>query len=782
MNKKCYVILALILMLSPIILAPLAHAAVERIPLPRLSGIYYEEVTDPDVATQRFEACDFDFYPDIIRKDIVDKLLGENNTLISQPGFHVCYIGINTRDYVPDDAGQPDAGRPLAPLNWTDFRQALAWAGLSMDEKEVAIDQIYGAGVVVPAYTIIPEALGVWHNPYVEKPGCNFTKAWEILQGSGFYINETTGQLIQPNGVPVRDSIDVIAPAEAPTSVEFTKRWVWKWNNFTQVFLGVTNCKFNLAVIPFNTEVVNAFYWRDFDMYFLCWGLSRFPDFIYDFFHSSQDMPWGYNSPGLHDPVLDALLEKIKWGLVYEEKLEACYEAQKILVEVDVPYVYLYHRNYWCALKNYYGYTGEDRRLVNAVNMKGTGADNGWTWMHMHWSTNRSGGWVNYIWGSRADNYHPGWADSAYEIWVIGQALEGLTAVNPDLKDIPFISVSWKAETFDWPPLNIYNGTKVTFRIRGDVKWQDGVPFTVEDIKFAWDYMKNFPRFYSTYEYLMWVEIHDPYTITAYLNVTSQYVIYDYAGLAMMFPKHIYEKEGSIDIDPATISYEDWMGSSPATGLPLTALVGTGPYYILYGSIDEAKTHGKLVRNPNYWINSPVKGAINISGRIDPGVAADYSIVITNYGAKPEGQDEFTSVTIEAVELYVNDQLFDVAYVSITIPPFDYVVLDPETDLGFDPLIINDPCVHNLTLKIYEAGVAEPIDVYTVPVWVTLRYDLNLDCMVRIDDVFTAAMAFGSSPPPFPGHERWDERADVNDDLMVRIDDIFAIAQRFGWP
>jgi hypothetical protein len=54
--------------------------------------------------------------------------------------------------------------------------------------------------------------------------------------------------------------------------------------------------------------------------------------------------------------------------------------------------------------------------------------------------------------------------------------------------------------------------------------------------------------------------------------------------------------------------------------------------------------------------------------------------------------------------------------------------------------------------------------------------DLNGDDYVGIDDVFTAAVSFGSEL----GHPRWNPEADLNQDHYVGIDDIFMIASRFG--
>lgn len=782
MSKKIYTMIALLMMLSFVVSGP-AYAAVQRIAPPRLDEIVATVESDPDIAWQMFKDGLYDMVPDVIRADHLTEAQTLGHTTLSTPGFHVCYAAPNARDYVPSDAGQPDAGRPLAPLNYSAFRQAMAWAGLSMTEKELAINDIYGAGVNTAAYTIIPEALGVWHNPYCAKPGGNYTKAWEILEAAGFYVSG--GLLYQPNGVVVRDTIDVLSPLEAPTSVEFCQRFVDQWNDFFDNFVAVTNCNFVNAVTPFNTMVVNAFLYRNFDVYWLCWGLSRFPDYLYDFFHSSQDFPWGYNSPGIDDPTLDAYIETVKWGLVYEDKLAAAHAAQCLLVEDLVPYIYFYHRIYWTITRD---------TLENEIVMSGVGADNGWTWMLMNWG-NGSGGSVNYNWGVEPDNLHPGWADSAYESWFNGLLLDGLTAVSPGLEDLPWIAVDWEMETFDWAPLGIVDGTKVTFRIRDDAFWHDGWPVTVEDVKFSWEFMRNFPRYYSVYEYLMWVEIIDPNTIAAYFDITSQYIVYDLAGLGLLFPKHIYNPDWHSVIDTVTArpelsTWQDWMadytGPIPAevagwapgmpspTGRPNSALVGSGTYY--FHDLTPAMDIGVVKRNPSYWLQGGVGVGIDVPGRITPDTDQPWNVVISNVGCKDNDTMELTGVSIASFKVYVDSVFETEVSVGLSLDPWTY------DTFVVNPSILNLPCgPHLVTIEVYETGDSvNPIATTYKTIFFCSIYDLNYDFYVGVDDIVRAAEAFGSAPPPFPGNERWDERADVNDDFYVGVDDIVEIAENFG--
>jgi ABC-type transport system substrate-binding protein len=564
-------------------------------------------------------------------------------------------MGINMRDYVPDDAGQPDAGRHLEPLNFTGFRLALAWAGLSRDEKAAAITEIHGGPITTPCDTVVPPALGVWFDPTVVAPGCNYTRARkELIDKGGFYI--VGDKLFQPNGIQVRDNIEVLSPSPAPTSVAHAQKWCDKWNEFFHTFLGVTNP--TLVNTPNPSYSNRAFNYRNHDIYMLCWSLGRFPDYLYDFFHGSQDIPWGYNSPGINDPELNALLETIKWGLVYEEKLAACHRAQHIIVEEEPVYCPIYSRTYFSVYKDYFYYTGNDIALVNMVNMYGFGPDNGWTRVLMHWSNIPVGGGYKYCVGGPVENLHPGWANWAYEWEILNYLVDGLITTRPDLGDAPWIACNWTVEPFVWLPLGVKEGTKIRFQIRSDVTWHDGVPVTVKDIQFALGtspdtgFIRNFPRYSSIYEYLAWTEIVDPCTIDIYLNVTSQFILYDLAGVALLWPKHIYADPtnqyafdsahgwlydhgyDSVNDDPSQIRTDMPNPDPLATNENLTALIGCGPYIFDYW--DYTTETGHVTKFPDYWVDSPIKQNFIQPQRVDPGGIFEYYVELVNTGSKED--------------------------------------------------------------------------------------------------------------------------------------------------
>jgi ABC-type transport system substrate-binding protein len=784
-------------------------------PQPQFDEAFMKVISDPDAATAAFQACEVEFMPDMIRWANINKLIGEKQIVLAMGGYHYCYIGINCRSYVPDDYGQPDAGRPLAPLNWTDFRQALLWAGLSHAEKEAAILQIYGGPVVTAVDSPVPPTYGVWHWEPPYYPGCNYTLAREYLFASGFTI--AGGKLVQPNGVIARDTIEVLSPASAPTSVAFTGKFVTKWNDFMDNFLGVTNCNFVNNPVDFGTVLVpRAFDYRNFDMYFLCWSLGRFTDYLYDFFHSSQDYPGSNNAPGLKDAALDADLLIVKWGMNETEQLAAAYDAQRLLVFELCPTIELYSRTYFTAFKNYtyYNPQHDPMWLDGLVNAKGVGADNGWTWGLADWEwlqeqPEEVGGTIKYVLGANLVNLHAGWATSAYEWDVLNRIFDGLLGTDEQMADLPSVACKWTVVPFDWPDLNIYNGTKVTFQIRSDVLWHDLHPVDIYDVKFALDFVRNFPRYGPIYEYLMWTQIVDPCTIDIYMNITSRYIIYDLAGVALLWPEHMYGCNFTVAGplgDDITYYYNSswspgahhnlgWLaehGYNPVNAAVNTitytvgearkALIGCGPYVFDYWDPQTAIAH--VVKFHHYWVNEPIMVNIIQPQKWENCTPFYYWIEIVNVGAEAiEEPEELGDFVIDLIELTADGVVIDVIQGPIPVLLFRYILLGP-FEWHFDK------CWHYMDVHVYGyttywASQGHPelalYANYTCPMVITLPEDVNNDCYVGIDDIFAAASAFGSGPPPFPGYERWNERVDLIPDFYIGIDDIFDIATFFGW-
>ena len=158
-----------------------------------------------------------------------------------------------------------------------------------------------------------------------------------------------------------------------------------------------------------------------------------------------------------------------------------------------------------------------------------------------------------------------------------GLIYDGLVQSDKDLNYIPAIAESWQ---FSKDCLSL------TFKLRKDVKWHDGKPFTGEDVLFTYKAMMN-PKTPTAYrddfELVKEVQVLDPYTVR--VNYSQPFAKAVQSWGQSMLPKHLlakYVEEGKLREAPQ-----------------VTTPVGTGPYRFL-----ESKTGEKvvLVANKDYYV------------------------------------------------------------------------------------------------------------------------------------------------------------------------------------
>jgi peptide/nickel transport system substrate-binding protein len=158
-----------------------------------------------------------------------------------------------------------------------------------------------------------------------------------------------------------------------------------------------------------------------------------------------------------------------------------------------------------------------------------------------------------------------------------GLIYDGLVQTDKDLNYVPSIAESWQFSK---------DCLALTLKLRKDVKWHDGKPFTAEDVLFTYKAMMN-PKTPTAYrddfELVKDVQVPDPYTVRVIYSQPYAKALGSW-GQAML-PKHLLEKyveEGRLREAPQ-----------------VTKPVGTGPYRFL-----ESKTGEKvvLVSNKDYYV------------------------------------------------------------------------------------------------------------------------------------------------------------------------------------
>ena len=126
----------------------------------------------------------------------------------------------------------------------------------------------------------------------------------------------------------------------------------------------------------------------------------------------------------------------------------------------------------------------------------------------------------------------------------------------------------------------------LTFKLRENVKWHDGVPFTSADVKYTFEEIlkKHHPRGRATFANLEQVDTPDRHTAIFKLSKPSAYMLAALsASESPILPKHLFEK------------------GDPTTSPLLAAPVGTGPFK--FAEWQRGKFI-RLVRNPDYWVRA----------------------------------------------------------------------------------------------------------------------------------------------------------------------------------
>jgi len=163
---------------------------------------------------------------------------------------------------------------------------------------------------------------------------------------------------------------------------------------------------------------------------------------------------------------------------------------------------------------------------------------------------------------------------------------DGLVQIDKDLNWVPSMAESWQ---FSKDCLTL------TFKLRKNVRWHDGKPFTAEDVLFTYKTMMN-PKTPTAYrddfELVRDVQVLDPYTVRVMYSQPYAKAVGSW-GTAML-PKHLlakYVEEGKLREAPQ-----------------VTQPVGTGPYRFLEWKSGEKVV---LVANKDYYVEGrPYLGRI----------------------------------------------------------------------------------------------------------------------------------------------------------------------------
>jgi ABC-type transport system substrate-binding protein len=304
---------------------------------PNVDAAVYTIYGSQDAALLALRAGEVDFVinPLGLQRGLLDQVQGDPNVTVienSVNGFR--YLSFNNR---------------REPMNDCAFRQAMA----VLIDKEFVTGTIL-QGVAFPLYTFVPVGNAAWYYDDVPKLGQGLTREERvnlsnaILEGAGFSWTDDVkptwnadgghvdpgGRLILPSGSPSPD-LDLWAPSAGYDPLRSTFAiWIETWAREGGIPITANLAGFNVLVPLIFTE-------QDFDMYILGWSLGIFPDYLNDFFVSSQAVEDGNNAGGYINPEFDAQSE----ALLTCDSVVACKEISdnlQIILSEEVPYVLLF--------------------------------------------------------------------------------------------------------------------------------------------------------------------------------------------------------------------------------------------------------------------------------------------------------------------------------------------------------------------------------------------------------------------------------------------------------
>jgi peptide/nickel transport system substrate-binding protein len=318
---------------------------------------------------------------------------------------------------------------------------------------------------------------------------------------------------------------------------------------------------------------------RDFDACTNAWSMSRDPDVLYSFYHSSSDVEGGYNMSGIADPELDRALGELRYAPDEAAAHEAASKAQKRLADL-MPVIPIYSR---------YSISATRSDWDGIFTTERSNSDNLFTLLSM---APKDGGTRPIYWNITEEirTLNPLVSSTAYDWTVLGTIYDTLIAVDPyTFEDMPWLAERWGIESEG-------SGSVLTFELRDGLRWQDGHPLTAEDVAYSLQFIKdnNVPRFFDSVKDIESIEFDKAErTIRVKMGNVSFWHLHNIGGMLVM-PKHILEN---------VPEWRTWQPTNrphkASDGTVLTELIGTGPFMFRESRTGE---YVHMTRNENYFL------------------------------------------------------------------------------------------------------------------------------------------------------------------------------------
>lgn len=830
----------------------------ERIELfgPRIDRILIKiyEGTDPEFAA--LQQGEIDITDWALTKSWITTFSTDPNIRVVGYGGEVGYYTFNFNHNNNTNLGNPPNPtypnpRFPNPTSVPALRQALSHL-----VDRVALVAGPGEGLYDAIFTPIPSYMKAWIHPDIKYGGLleplayppSISAAAAKLTAGGFPIGSDGWRYWDMNGNGVKDA------GEDLNLIIYTRMDALRKGAGDMLCAGLDDPAIKIHYTRYAVGGGDA--WqkcmveKDYHAYTAGWiFIGPDPDYLYDLYHwdnyyHPEDPP---NFGGINDPTLNDLSKNgIKYAPDVTTALNSVLAWQERFAEIaaEIPLAST------SAPKAYFKtYTGGNKG-VPVVPDDGENKYRGAAWTHI---VNEMGQGENAI--MTTHNAYPegfyfgdgkmtmryGWKEYGmpetlnplYSSWyweweVLSRIFDSLGGRDPYTKgpfELPFLAENWTVGTWI-DPADSKEKSKVTIKIRPDAAWQDGTPFTLDDVVFTFVELpklleaKSAPAVWwqPTIDQMQSFFVVDKYTVEILLKVKSVWAVGWVVG-NIIIPRHIWKP--LIETQPVEVfsgnlwpahpeAFVGSFGFTLKTVTESTILMERHPSY--YQTMDKCvnKITGSLegitITSADYTgATPPTAPHIFAPNKVKPSASSKYP------GGDPAGTVNVT-VRIPLTNLNWNftqdvDKTVELVYpdghTEVVVPTTNVVI--PAHDVHIETVTLSNLGVGNYTIKVtveiksgefYDWVMAnlnstqqqERLGPRTVSksFWVTIPEDISgkgtinvpePDITVDMKDVRQAAKAFGS----YPGHARWSAVADMNGDYSVDMKDIRAIAKLFGW-
>ncbi len=437
-----------------------------------------------------------------------------------------------------------------APMNWTAFRQAFAYA---YDKTRVLTEVFQGLmnmhdSLVVSTNDLFCIEDDLPYHYYNAEPEIGN----QLLNDSGFGFDPVTGDRVDPNGNPIHivigysPSSPAIAGGTAQIGVDALRS------------LGVSA---ETSQEDFNTYMSNMDQHGDYDMVFYATSFyGKTLDWMERTYGSAYaDVPY-YNGANFRNETVDLILEDLLAASDYDEAYAAASDLQLALHE-QVPILICYQNMYLQGYRNdkFKGHVRDQGRYLNGK----------WSIQKIIQLDDTFGGTLSVRIGQEPDSFNIFTSNSGYTANIVNCLYSLLYDFGPDLNPYPVLAESYTEE------VTAGGIHRFTFDIIQNATWSDGTPLTAEDIAFTYNYAVESGEYGNPWGAPLasagFVAAYAPTTYRVVIEFSREsYWNFGVAAYTLIIPKHIFEPG-------AGIGYENYAAWNPGYN-PSDPFVTCGPF------------------------------------------------------------------------------------------------------------------------------------------------------------------------------------------------------------